>query len=138
MLILTPFKEVPLYFVRPGASSPQSTLQKEITSDPGLKDLNTDRVILQNVMFKPVQGPTLVLHGVPLSMKVHELKRKLGEERGMRDEAEFSRYIWGGKQLEDGMPILPNKHACCLILSFATLLTTICVYREITSGLRID
>jgi hypothetical protein len=52
-------------------------------------------------MFKDPQGKTLTLNGIPLASTVAQVRKKLGEERAM--EVEYFRFIWSGKQLDDGM-----------------------------------
>lgn len=52
-------------------------------------------------MFRDLDGKTLTLHGVGLAWKVKQLRKKLGDEKAL--EVEFYRFIWGGKQLEDGI-----------------------------------
>ena len=53
-------------------------------------------------MFRD-DGKTLILHDIPISWKVKQLRQKLGDEKSL--EVEYYRFLWGGKQLEDG--ILP-------------------------------
>lgn len=60
--------------------------------------------MLNNVMFKDVDGKTLTLHGVGLQWKVKQLRKKLGDEKAL--EIEYYRFLWGGKQLDDGMILL--------------------------------
>ncbi|KAL2065984.1 hypothetical protein VTL71DRAFT_2055 [Oculimacula yallundae] len=55
---------------------------------------------LDNLFFKDLDGRTLTLHGVPLTFKVSQLKKKLGVEKAL--DVEEVRMLWGGKQLEDG------------------------------------
>lgn len=55
--------------------------------------------ILNNVMFKDIDGKTLTLTQVPITWTVKQLIEKLGEEK--RFEAEYFRFLWSGKQLQD-------------------------------------
>ena len=52
-------------------------------------------------MFIDLDGKTLMLNFIPLSWKVKQLRQKLGDEKAL--EVEYYRFIWGGKQLEDGI-----------------------------------
>lgn len=52
-------------------------------------------------MFRDLDGKTLTLHVIPISWKVAQLREKLGEEKAL--EVEYYRFLWGGKQLDDGM-----------------------------------
>jgi Ubiquitin family len=57
-------------------------------------------MIVNNVMFRDLDGKTLTLHAISISWKVKQLRKKLGDEKAL--EVEFYRFIWGGKQLDDG------------------------------------
>lgn len=52
-------------------------------------------------MFRDIDGKTLNLNGIPLSWKVSQVRKKLGDEKGL--EVEWYRFLWSGKQLEDSM-----------------------------------
>lgn len=54
-------------------------------------------------MFRDLDGKTLTLNFIPLSWKVKQLRQKLGEEKAL--EVEYYRFLWGGKQLDDGISI---------------------------------
>jgi hypothetical protein len=56
--------------------------------------------VLDNVMFRDLDGKTLTLHFIPLTWKIKQLREKLGKEKAL--EVEYYRFIWGGKQLDDG------------------------------------
>ncbi|KAH6716731.1 hypothetical protein BKA61DRAFT_732989, partial [Leptodontidium sp. MPI-SDFR-AT-0119] len=66
---------------------------------PSYSNINSEPVMLNNVMFRDLDGKTLVLHGVGLSWKVKQLRKKLGDEKAL--EIEYYRFLWGGKQLDD-------------------------------------
>lgn len=55
---------------------------------------------LNNVMFRHFDGKTLILHGIPLTWKVKQLRQKLGQEKSL--DVEDLRFIWSGKQFQDG------------------------------------
>lgn len=63
--------------------------------------------MLNNVMFRDLDGKTLILHGAGLSWKVKQLRKKLGDEKVL--EIEYYRFLWGGKQLDDGMNFPPAQ-----------------------------
>jgi hypothetical protein len=55
------------------------------------------------MMFKDINGPTFVLKAVPVDYTVAELRQKLTKERGLKYTDEVAtRFLWQGKQLEDG------------------------------------
>jgi hypothetical protein len=57
--------------------------------------------VLENVMFKDINNKTLTLQSIPLNWTVAQLRQKLGDDRAI--EAQYYRFIYGGKQLEDGI-----------------------------------
>ncbi|KAH7391543.1 hypothetical protein BKA64DRAFT_756715 [Cadophora sp. MPI-SDFR-AT-0126] len=60
---------------------------------------NSGPIVLNNVMFRDLDGKTLTIHGIGLQWKVKQLRKKLGDEKAL--EIEYYRFLWGGKQLED-------------------------------------
>ncbi|KAF2478156.1 uncharacterized protein BDR25DRAFT_338801 [Lindgomyces ingoldianus] len=58
--------------------------------------------VLNNVMFQDLDGKTLMLHGIPESWSVKQLRDKLGAEKHISDQVGSYRFIWNGKQLLDG------------------------------------
>lgn len=52
-------------------------------------------------MLQNLDGRTLTLHDIPISWKISQLREKLGEEKAI--ETQDYRFLWGGKQLEDGI-----------------------------------
>ena len=53
-------------------------------------------------MFKDLHGKTLILHGIPVTWTVKQLRYKLGVEKHLSDQVEDYRFIYNGKQLVDG------------------------------------
>ncbi|ORY11829.1 hypothetical protein BCR34DRAFT_564734 [Clohesyomyces aquaticus] len=82
-----------IYYVRdtPPASRPP----------PYTPSANPSTKILNNVMFRDLDGKTLVLHGVPISWTVKQLRNKLGVEKHLSDQVGDFRFICNGKQLQD-------------------------------------
>jgi hypothetical protein len=56
--------------------------------------------VLNNLQFKDVDGKTLILIGVPLTMTTREVKQRLGREKAI-DTTSY-RFIYSGKQFENG------------------------------------
>lgn len=59
-------------------------------------------VILRIVFFRDIKGKTLVLHGIRLSWTVKQLRQALGNVHALSDQVNEYRFVWDGKQLEDG------------------------------------
>ncbi|KAF1993727.1 hypothetical protein P154DRAFT_625215 [Amniculicola lignicola CBS 123094] len=57
--------------------------------------------VLNNVMFRDLDGKTLILHGIPELWSVKQLRHKLGVEKHISDQVGSFRFIWNGKQLVD-------------------------------------
>ncbi|KAG4441755.1 hypothetical protein IFR05_002746 [Cadophora sp. M221] len=73
---------------------------------PPYSSIESQPVMLNNVMFRDLDGKTLTFHGVGLSWKVKQLRKKLGDEKAL--EVEYYRFLWGGKQLEDELHYSPG------------------------------
>jgi hypothetical protein len=54
---------------------------------------------IENLFFKDLDGKTLTLNTVPLTFKISQVKKRLGEEKFL--DVDDLRFLWGGKQLED-------------------------------------
>ena len=52
-------------------------------------------------MFQNLNGRTLTLHDIPITWKVGQLREKLGREKALN--VDDYRFLWGGKQFDDGM-----------------------------------
>jgi hypothetical protein len=55
---------------------------------------------LDNVMFQDTDGKTFTVNFIPIGWKINQLREKLGREKSI--EVEYYRFIYGGKQLDDG------------------------------------
>jgi hypothetical protein len=61
----------------------------------------SSEIILKTIFFQNLDGRTLALHDIPISWKIKQLREKLGRERAL--EVDYYRFLWGGKQLDEGM-----------------------------------
>jgi len=92
-----------VYFVRNIAASPvlqsppnyQEVVSANTTPAPDTDGANT---VISTLFFKTIQGRTLALAQVPISLTVKELMTRLVEEKNL-DDPKFLRLIYGGKQL---------------------------------------
>jgi hypothetical protein len=60
-------------------------------------------------MFKDLDGKTLNLRSIPLKWTVAQLRAKLGSEKAI--EVDYYRFLYGGKQLEDGINDILNSRS---------------------------
>jgi hypothetical protein len=58
-------------------------------------------IILRNVFFKNLDGRTLTVNDIPISWTIKQLRKKLSDKHAMN--VDEYRFIWGGKQLNDGL-----------------------------------
>jgi hypothetical protein len=67
-------------------------------------------IILKTVFFKHMDGRNFTVHDIPITWRFGQLRAKLAQEKAMN--LDDFRFLWGAKQLEDGISCLILTHYC--------------------------
>jgi hypothetical protein len=86
-------------------------LEKELAQTilPTMVQMGTEkpREVISEMYFRDFNGVSFALKSVSVDATVAEMRRKLAKERGLQYKDEVSyRFLWNGKQLEDGKKLL--------------------------------
>jgi hypothetical protein len=73
--------------------------EKAVQEKPKPKPETAAKV--KTVFFKDIEGRSMNLTDLPISMTIAEVKRKLAAEKSVRNDS-TTRFIFGGKPLMDG------------------------------------